>query len=116
MNDETNEYDDKLYNDKTNKTVIQCNVRQHLILIYVHTFKKIYIKLYIYIYIHIYRVSIKSLYNFKNLLQRQMKRQTSGKLLQNETYIFKFFLASFNAPLYGHQHFKTVLDFLPCSL
>ena len=26
----------------------------------------------------LYRVSIESLYNFKNLLQRQMKRQTSG--------------------------------------
>ena len=48
-------------------------------------------------------VSIKSLYNFKNLLQRQMKRQMSGNYYRMRRVYLSFFFASFTIPLYGHH-------------
>ena len=53
-----------------------------------------------------YGVSIKSLYNFKNLLHRQMKRQISGNYYKMRRIYLSFFLvffASFSIPLYGHH-------------
>ena len=52
-----------------------------------------------------YRVSIKSLYNLKNLVAKANERTDKWKSLQNETYTFKFFLfASFDTPLYCIEH------------
>ena len=51
-----------------------------------------------------YRVSIKCLYNFKNLLQRQMKRQTSGNYYKIKRMYLSFFCL------------VSIFDFLPCSI
>ena len=40
----------------------------------------------------LYRVSIKSLYNFRNLLRRQMKRQISGNYCKMRRMYLSFFL------------------------
>ena len=58
-----------------------------------------------------YRVSIKSLYNFKNLSERRMKRQISG----NYYKMRRIHLSSL-CTIGCTKHVKTVLDFLPCSL
>ena len=47
-----------------------------------------------------YRVSIKSLYNFKNLLPRQVKIQTSGNYYRMRRTYSSFCFASFNIHLY----------------
>ena len=52
----------------------------------------------VYEYMYIYRVSIKPLYNFKNLLQRQMKKQTSGNYYKMRSICLSFFCLSFNTP------------------
>ena len=64
----------------------------------------------------IHRVSIKSRCNFKNLLRRQMKRQTSENYWKRRG-IYLSFLLSYLIYLYMGiisctKHIKTVLDFL----
>ena len=49
-----------------------------------------------------YRLSIKSLYNFKNLLRRQMKRQIRENYY-NMRRVYLSYFASFNTLLYGHN-------------
>ena len=62
-----------------------------------------------------------SLYNFKNLLQRQqMKGQISGNYYKMRRVYLSFFL-SYSMHLYmgtisRTKHIKTMVDFLPCSL
>ena len=63
------------------------------------------------------RVSIKSLYNFKNLLQRQMKRQISGNYYKiRRIYLSLFFLPHlihlYMGTINCTNHIKTVLDFV----
>ena len=50
-----------------------------------------------------YRVSTKSPYNFKNLLQKRMKRQIRENYDKMRRIYLSFFLPSFNIPLYGHH-------------
>ena len=67
-------------------------------------------------------VSIKSLYNFKNLLQRQMRGQMSGNYYKIRRIYLSFFPFFFSPHLIHFymgaisctKHIKTVLDF--CSL
>ena len=40
---------------------------------------------------------------FQKFITKANEKADKWKLLQNETYIFKFFLASFNTLLYGHH-------------
>jgi hypothetical protein len=40
---------------------------------------------------------------FQQFITKANEKADKWKLLQKETYIFKFFFASFNTPLYGHQ-------------
>ena len=54
-------------------------------------------------YICMYRVSINSLYNFENLLQRQIKRQTSGNCYKMRRIYLNFFFSWFNTSLYGYH-------------
>ena len=64
----------------------------------------------------LYRVSIKSLYNFENLLQRQMKRQIGGNYYERSRICLSFFLPRLTHLHMGTisctKHIKTVLDFL----
>ena len=39
----------------------------------------------------------------QKFITRANEKTDEWKLLQNETYIFKFFLLAFNTPLYGHH-------------
>ena len=56
-------------------------------------------------------VSIKSVYNFRNLSQGQMKRQIDENYYKMRRIYLSFFLSHL-IYLYT-QHIKTVLDFLP---
>ena len=59
-----------------------------------------------------WKYRVKSLYNFKNLLQRQMKRQMRWILLQSETYIFKFYLPYlYMGTISCTKHMKTIFGF-----
>ena len=73
-----------------------------------------------YFTLELHGVSIKSLCNFKNLSQRQMKRQTSGNYCKMRRICLSFLLSRLIHLYIGAisctKHIKTVLDFLPCSL
>ena len=61
-------------------------------------------------------VSIKSLYNFKNLLQRQIKRQISENYYKMRRIYLSFFLSYlihlYTCPISCTKHIKTVLDYV----
>ena len=58
----------------------------------------------------VHRVSIKSLYSFKNLLQRQMKGQITGNYYKMRRIYSSSFLASFNTPVHGYRQLHEALD------
>ena len=65
-----------------------------------------------------YRVSIKSLYNIKNLSQRQIERQISGNYCKMRRIYFSFFFFLFHlihfymGAISCTKHIEMVLDFL----
>ena len=63
-----------------------------------------------------YRVFIKSLYNFKNLLQRQMKRQISGNCYKMKRIYLSLFsphlIHLYMGTISCTKHIRTILDFL----